>query len=96
MLRLKNQKTLPKDGFIYVDPSGRTFGGMYSFSYVVQQIVAYRVGNDLPRQTKAEASEDLDLYTCMRDPSLCYDSSILVSASVRSVTGCRGCGIVTT
>jgi len=96
-LRLRSTKTLPSDGFIYVDPNqGRKFGGMYSFAYVVLQVVAYRKGNGLPRATTAEAAEDLDNFTCNRYPSLCSDSNILVSESMRPVRGCGGCGIVTT
>ncbi len=95
-LRLRDPKTLPKDGFTYTEPStGRSFGGMYSFSYVVQQIVAYRQGNNLPRANKLDASDDLDAYTCNRDPSLCFDSTIRVSEQQRQVKGCASCGVVT-
>lgn len=96
-LRLLNPKQVPKDGFVYIEPStGRPFGGMFSFSYVVQQILAYRKGNNLPRATTADVSADLDAYTCNRSPELCYDSSIRVDAQVRQTKGCSSCGIVTT
>lgn len=96
-LRLISQKTLPKDGFIVTDPTtGRRFGGQFSFSYVSTQLLAYRIGNNLPGATRAETDEELDRQTCLRDPSLCFDSSIRVSAQVRSGGGCGSCGIVTT
>lgn len=92
-LRLTNPDTLPKDGFIYVEPStGRKLGGMFSFSYVVGEMVAYRTGNNLPRANKADASDDLDAYTCNRYPQICYDSSIRVAEQVRQVKGCASCG----
>ena len=96
-LRLINPKTVPKDGYTYIEPStGRPLGGMFSFNYVVQEIVGYRKGNGLPRDNKADASEDLDRFTCNRDPRLCYDSELRVAAQVREVRGCGSCGIVTT
>ena len=92
-LRLINQKTLPKDGFTYLEPStGRRFGGMFSFSYVVQQIIGYRLGNNLPRANRADASDDLDTFTCNKDPSLCYDGNVRVSEQIRAVKGCGSCG----
>lgn len=96
-LRLTNPKTVPKDGYTYIEPStGRHFGGMFSFGYVAQEVLAYRKGNSLPRATLAEVYEDLDTFTCNRDPSLCFDSSIRVAAQVRQVSACGGCGILTT
>ena len=95
-LRLTDPQTLPRDGFVYIEPStGRPLGGMYSFSYVVQEIVAYRLGNGLPRANKADAAEDLDAYTCNRYPETCFDSSIRVAEQVRSVRACGSCGVVT-
>lgn len=96
-LRLRDIKTLPKDGYIYTEPSnGRRFGGMFSFNYVVQQIVAYRLGNALPRSNKADVSDDLDSFTCSRYPELCYDSNVRVAEQVRQTRACGSCGIVTT
>lgn len=96
-LRLTDPQTLPRDGFIYIQPeTGFKMGGMYSFGYVVNLMVAHRTANVLPRANKADASEDLDNYTCNRDPSLCYDSAIRVDAQVRQTKGCSSCGIVTT
>lgn len=96
-LRLKDPKTLPRDGYVYIQPeTGLHLGGMYSFSYVVLAMVAHRTGNNLPRANKVDAAEDLDAYTCNRDPRLCYDSSIRVAESQRQVKGCGGCGIKTT
>lgn len=96
-LRLTDPQTLPKDGYTYIEPStGRALGGMFSFSYVVQQIVGYRQGNNLPRATITDASDDLDSFTCNRYPSLCYDSSVRVSEQQRQVKGCGSCGVVTT
>lgn len=93
MFRLANTKRLPRDGFTYTDPSGRSFGGMYSFGYVVNQILAYRLGNSLPRATKLEVTEDLDAFTCLKDPSLCYDSTVRIKDTVRTTTRCGGCGV---
>lgn len=96
-LRLTNPKQVPRDGYTFIEPStGRPFGGMYSFGYVAQEVLAYRKGNNLPRATLAEVYEDLDTFTCNRSPELCYDSSIRVAAQVRQVSGCSGCGIMTT
>lgn len=94
-LRLTNPKTVPKDGFIYTESNGRPFGGMFSFSYVVNEIVAYRKGNNLPRATKAEASDDLDAFTCNRDPRLCYDTSMPVSEQIRATRSSGCCGAIT-
>ena len=96
-LRLINPKTVPKDGFLYVEPAtGRKLGGMFSFSYVVQEMVSYRTGNNLPRANKPDASDDLDCFTCNRDPSLCFDSSVRVAEQMRQVRACGSCGIKTT
>ena len=95
-LRLINPKTVPKDGYTYIEPStGRKIGGMFSFTYVVQEIVGYRKGNGLPRDNKADASEDLDRFTCNRYPEICFDSELRVAEQVRQVRGCGSCGIVT-
>lgn len=95
-LRLRDPKTLPKDGYWYIQPeTGFKIGGMYSFSYVVIGMVAHRTVNNLPRATKTDASEDLDCFTCNRDPSLCYDSSVRVAETIRATTGCGSCGIKT-
>lgn len=95
-LRLLNTKTLPKDGFLYIDPnSGRKFGGMFSFKYVVNEVLAYRKGNNLPRATMEEVAEDVDSFTCNRNPSLCYDSNVRVYEQVRQTRGCGSCGIKT-
>lgn len=69
---------------------------MFSFSYVVQQIVAYRIGNSLPRSTNREAADDLDAFTCNRLPELCYDSEVRVSESTRQVASCGSCGVTIT
>lgn len=93
-LRLTDPKTLPKDGFIYIQPeTGRKLGGMFSFSYVVQEIVGYRQGNNLPRANKLDASDDLDTFTCNHYPQICFDSSIRVSEQARQVSACGSCGI---
>ena len=93
-LRLINPKQVPKDGFVIIDPnSGRRFGGMFSFNYVSGEYLGYLKGNNLPGATKAETDALLDAQTCNRDPSLCYDSSVTVSAQTRKVSGCAGCGI---
>ena len=95
-LRLKDPKTVVRDGYTYIEPStGRKLGGMFSFTYVVQEIVGYRKGNGLPRDNKADAAEDLDRFTCNRDPSWCYDSDLRVAEQVRQVKSCGSCGIVT-
>ena len=95
-LRLIDPDTVPKDGYTYTEPStGRKLGGMFSFGYVVGEIVAYRKGNKLPRDNKADASDDLDAATCNRDPRLCYDSSIRVAEQVRQVRACGSCGVQT-
>ncbi len=96
-LRLRNPKQVPKDGYLFIEPSnGRRFGGMFSFSYVRNQALAYRQGNNLPGATIEQVSEELDQQTCNRDPSLCYDSSVRVGVSVRQTQGCGSCGVVTT
>jgi hypothetical protein len=98
-LHLKDPKTVPGIGFTYIEPStGRQFGGMFSFSYVVGLVVAYRKGNNLPRSSPQEVSEDVDSYMCRRDPSLCYDPAGAVATylSKSGGGGCSTCGIVTT
>ena len=94
-LRLKNPKTVPKDGFIYRESNGRLFGGMFSFKYVVNEIVAYRKGNNLPRATSVEASDDLDAFTCNRDASLCYDPGASTPERERQGGSCASCGGIT-
>ncbi len=94
-LRLKNPNELPKDGFYYRESNGRIFGGMFSFSYVANEIVAYRKGNNLPRATPAEAADDLDSFTCNRDPSLCYDTSVTPGEQVRQTKSAGCCGGIT-
>lgn len=93
-LRLKSIKTVPKNGFVYVQPeTGRPMGGMYSFSYVVNEMVAHRKGNNLPRANKAEASIDLENYTINLHPELAYDPGYIVQERVTA--GCASCGIKT-
>ncbi len=94
-LRLKDPKTVPKDGYIYVESNGRKFGGMFSFNYTRNEMVAYRKGNNLPRATVAEAGEDLDAFTCNRDPSLCYDTSVTYPEQVRQTKSAGCCGGIT-
>ncbi len=96
-LRLRDPKTVPRDGFLFVEPSnGRRFGGMYSFKYVVNEVVGYRKGNNIAGATQEQVSTELDNQTCNRDPSWCFDSSVRVAESVRQTSGCSSCGIVTT
>ena len=95
-LHLIDPKTVPKDGFTYIEPStGRQFGGMFSFSSVVALVVAYRKGNNLPRSSSLEANEDVDAYMCRRNPDLCYDPAGAVASylSKSGGGGCSTCGI---
>jgi hypothetical protein len=94
-LRLKRPKELPKDGYLYTESNGRKFGGMFSFAYVANEILAYRKGNNLPRATASEAYHDLDAYTCNRDPSLCYDTSVTVGEQIRQTKSSGCCGGIT-
>ncbi len=95
-LRLINPKQVPKDGYIFVEPTnGRRFGGMFSFNYVRNLVLAYRTGNNLPGATIDQVSQELDCQTCKHDPRLCYDSDIRVDAQVRQTSGCGSCGVVT-
>ena len=93
-LKLKTVKTIPKNGFVYVQPeTSHPLGGMFSFSYVTDQIVAHRKGNKLSRATKDEASEDLENYTLGLHPELGYDPGHIVPENQRQAVGCSTCGI---
>lgn len=95
-LILINRKEVPKDGFWVTDPtSGRRFGGYYSFAYVSQQLLAYRLGNSLPGATKPETDALLDLQTCNANPSLCFDPGSRVPESQTRSGGCSSCGGIT-
>lgn len=74
-MALKTTNTYPPAGFLYTEPStGYRPNPMQSFNSVVADLVRHRKGNNLPRATFAEASEDIQNATCLRlgnDPNWC-------------------------
>jgi len=91
-LRLRNRKTFPTGGYSYTQPeTGRVFAPMFSFAYQSKEIMQHRKDNNLPRATIAESSEDLDTFTCNRNPDLCYDPGNRVVEAPRTVGSCATC-----
>lgn len=91
-LRIRNPKELPNGGYPYYQ-NGRKFSPMVSFAFQVSEILTFRKDNNLPRATLADVDEDLNNFTCDRDPKLCYDSNAArVESTYRKTSGCSSCG----
>lgn len=71
-MNITSKNTLPAGGWSYVQPETKfKFDGMVGFNEQVGIIAKHRKANSLARATPAEASEDLEAYTCNRLPSCC-------------------------
>lgn len=72
---LKTRNTIVPGGFRYVQKeTGFKPSPMVPFNNVVNEIFEHRKANNLPRATKPEIAEDLEVYTCNRlgnDPAWC-------------------------
>lgn len=96
--RLRSYDSAPPGGYPY-----RKFASQPLITAQARTVLAYRIGNQLPRATYAECLADVDHYQCWRlgcDPKWCVpvdaNSPDLVSidSNAPGMKPCKGCGVV--
>lgn len=96
MIVLQKYSPFPPGGFPYKQTDGLEHYFPDIGLDIVQQgnlVLAFRLGNRLPRASLQEVVADIDVYTCVRlKGSGCIDSDAPIPIPAPRSGGCSSCG----
>jgi hypothetical protein len=101
--RLRSHSNFPPGSFQYEQTVGiqKRWGGQ-GLEELVPKVLNFRVGNKLPRASKAEVLQDIDEFNAERlghNPQWTYNTDAPFTASQLAAVGaagCPGCGATLT
>lgn len=101
--RLRSYDANPPGNYLYLQTKGirKEFGPAPDIVALGNEVSQFRKGNNLPRQSVAEAIEDISSYTCFRlgnMPQWCISTepnvrTLALNTSSPVVAPCPTCGI---